>query len=464
MSNSGDAIFVGIASYCDTELDETLTQLFGKAKDPSRVYVGLVLQEHEAVRQAPVMDKWRRHPRVRMLEFDPIDSKGAGWARSNIARLHRGEAYYLQLDSHHIFVRWWDATCVSVLANVAKKSPKPMLTSYVRNYPANVTNAESLLSELPWRMTTGHWMNPFSGLTPKKIQYIPAPIETHIMHAISPEPQPAAFFSAHFVFVRSSWLREVPYDPYVYFDGEEDSLGLRSWTSGYDMFYPTTHIVFHRYHRADSKKHWDDHPKMFNDMTIASIKRLNDIIATGGGPNGSDRLGKFGLGKARTLTQYQDFAGVNYDRMWLTTRARYGEIGGRVPTRSTPRLWVHSEGHFQIHKFEEWGEVWEEWKWTKQAAADKKTKKKGGGSGGVGGGKEQAAAAAAAGDDEMMAKVEAKFIVTSRDRAPPRPNLHMKDESRGIELNLTPEACFYRYPNRNDSLANWTLMTYGYWM
>ena len=40
----GDAIFVGIASYCDTELDLTLTQLFAKAQVPSRVYVGLVLQ------------------------------------------------------------------------------------------------------------------------------------------------------------------------------------------------------------------------------------------------------------------------------------------------------------------------------------------------------------------------------------------------------------------------------------
>ena len=33
-----------------------------------------------------------------------------------------------------------------------------------------------------------------------------------------------------------------------------------------------------------------------------------------------------------------------------------------------------------------------------------------------------------------------------------------------MEMNLTPEACFYRYPKRNDSYANWTLMTYGYWM
>jgi hypothetical protein len=296
-------------------------------------------------------------------------------------------------------------------------------------------------------MTTGHWMKPFSGLTPKKIQYIPAPIENHIMHAVVGEPQPTAFLSAHFVFVRSDWLREVPYDPLMYFDGEEDSLGLRSWTSGYDLYYPTTHIVFHRYHRSGSKKHWDDHPKMFSDMTIASIKRLGEIIATGGGAIGSKSMGVYGLGRERTIAQYQDFSGVNYERMWLSTRSRYGEILGRVPTRSSPRLWVHAEGHFQLHKFEEWGEVWEEWKWGRE-------------SGGGGGGGDAKGASAVG----KTAKVEAKWTVTSKDKAPPRPNLHMKDESRGMEMNLTPEGCFYRYPKRNDSYANWTLMTYGYWM
>ena len=74
-----NAIFVGIASYCDKELDLTLTQLFGRAKLPQRVYVGLVLQEHKAIRDGPELSRWRSHPNVRMIEFEPKESKGAGW-------------------------------------------------------------------------------------------------------------------------------------------------------------------------------------------------------------------------------------------------------------------------------------------------------------------------------------------------------------------------------------------------
>jgi hypothetical protein len=69
------------------------------------------------------------------------------------------------------------------------------------------------------------------------------------------------------------------------------------------MFYPTTNIVFHRYHRKNHKKHWDDHPTMFNNMTISSIKRLSEIISTGGGPFGNRSMGKFGLGRERTILQ-----------------------------------------------------------------------------------------------------------------------------------------------------------------
>ena len=60
--------------------------------------------------------------------------------------------------------------------------------------------------------------------------------------------------------------------------------------------------------------------------------------------------------------------------------------------------------------------------------------------------------------------VTSKWIVISRDAMPPRPNLNMIDVSRGIEMQLTPEGCFYRYPNSTDFGLNWTFMAYGHWM
>ena len=100
VADSGNSIFVGIASYVDVEVDRTLEFLFAQARDPSRVYVGLVLQEHKEKRDAFPLSRWRSHSNVRLLEIEPEASRGAGWARSKIATLHRGEKYYLQLDSY----------------------------------------------------------------------------------------------------------------------------------------------------------------------------------------------------------------------------------------------------------------------------------------------------------------------------------------------------------------------------
>ena len=445
VADSGNSIFVGIASYVDVEVDRTLEFLFAQARDPTRVYVGLVLQEHKEKRDAFPLSRWRSHSNVRLLEIDPEASHGAGWARSKIATLHRGEKYYLQLDSHHLFVSSWDVVCIELLTKLAAKVPKPILTTYLTSFPESTTTVAELVHQLPWRMTAGYWMKPFRGILPKKIQYLPLPIQKHILMSSNGEPQPTSFFSAHFVFVHSTWLREVPYDPLVYFDGEEDSLAMRSYTNGYDMFYPTIHIGFHLYERKNSTKHWHDHPQLFKQMSVNSMLRLKAIIETRGGTSGDQKkLGRYGLGAARSIVDYQHFAGIDYQRMYITTRARYGEVLGKWPSGSVPRLWVHKDGHFQMTKRENSTEFWEEWKHGE--ASGESVNKYG---------------------DIVSGEafiVTSRWIVTQRDVLPPRPNLHMIDAARGIEIHLMPEGCFYRYPNLTDLQANWTFMTYGHWM
>lgn len=444
-SDADTSIFVGIASYVDPEVDRTIELLFAQAKEPSRVHVGLVLQEHKSSREVYPLLRWRSHPNVRILEYEPEASKGAGWARSQIATLYQGEKYYLQLDSHHLFVRSWDVVCIDLLNKLAAKVSKPILTTYLTSYPEGATDVSEIVHQLPWRMTAGYWMKPFRGILPKKIQYLPLPIPKHILMTANGDPQPTPFLSAHFVFVHSTWLKEVPYDPLMYFDGEEDSLAMRSYTSGYDMFYPTVHIAFHLYERKNSTKHWHDHPEMFKEMSVKSMNRLEGIIETRGGvARDWKRLGVYGLGDTRSIVDYQRFAGVDYNKMYITTRARYGEALGKQPIGMFPRLWVHKDGHFQMTKRENNTEFWEEWKHgeTLEGRVDKDGR--------------------SLPDDAII--VTSKWMVTSRDVMLQNPSLKLIDASRGLEMQLTPEGCFYRYQNSSDFRTNWTFMAYGYWM
>ena len=65
-------------------------------------------------------------------------------------------------------------------------------------------------------------------------------------------------------------------------------------------------------------------------------------------------------------------------------------------------------------------------------------------------------------DDAII--VTSKWMVTSRDVMLQNPSLKLIDASRGLEMQLTPEGCFYRYQNSSDFRTNWTFMAYGYWM
>src|SRR4051812_21937399 len=83
-------IFVNIASYRDTECQWTVKDLFDKARDPERVFVGLcwqfVPEEDQDCFQVET-----RPEQCRVVEFHARQGLGACWARHHAEKLWRGE-------------------------------------------------------------------------------------------------------------------------------------------------------------------------------------------------------------------------------------------------------------------------------------------------------------------------------------------------------------------------------------
>ncbi len=67
-------------------------------------------------------------------------------------------------------------------------------------------------------------------------------------------PLRARFVSAHFLFTLGAFVNDVPYDPELYFHGEEIMLAIRAFTHGYDLFHPPEHILWHEYTRDLSRE------------------------------------------------------------------------------------------------------------------------------------------------------------------------------------------------------------------
>jgi hypothetical protein len=131
-------------------------------------------------------------------------------------------------------------------------------------------------------------------------------------HSALAGPIPARFYSAHFTFARGSFCHEVKHDPLLYFHGEEITIAVRAFTHGYDLFHPHKLIVWHEYTRDYRRKHWDDHTDGTDPWYARDSVARDRIAALLVEPNTAIDLGEFGPGTARTVADYENYAGINF--------------------------------------------------------------------------------------------------------------------------------------------------------
>lgn len=291
-------IFVQIASYRDSELIPTIKDCIDKAKWPENLVFAICWQHDEKEN----LDEYKNDPRFKIIDVPYEKSQGACWARSLINELYDGEEYTLQLDSHHRFEKNWDETCINLIKELqADGYKKPLLTSYIPSYepkndPAGRVNT-------PWQMN-------FDRFFPEGPLFTtPSTIENWQKLK---KPVHARFLSAHFIFTFGSFVTEVPYDSQLYFHGEEISLAVRAYTSGYDLFHPHIVIAWHHYHRNGYKKQWDD-DKKWTEKNNTSYLRIRKLFEMDDEVKDID-FGKCDLGKERPLSDYERYAGINFKK------------------------------------------------------------------------------------------------------------------------------------------------------
>ena len=291
-NHSTDLIFVSIAAYRDPQLVPTIEDCIAKARHPERLRFGICWQHDPREDTLP----FHHDDCFRILAIDWRESKGACWARSEVMKLWRGEPWFLQVDSHCRFAREWDAKLLAAMQQTG--SPKPILSTYASPF---TPGGEEVLTEGPLQMA-------FQGFT-DGIPYM-KPVAIPNWQYLT-QPRRARFLSAGFLFTPGSFVEEIGYDPDLYFLGEEAAMTVRAFTSGYDLFHPHQTIVWHDYGRPTAPKHWADHTKAneikreWHELDSRSKRKVRRLLA--GQP-----VESHGLGSARTLQEYETYAGLSF--------------------------------------------------------------------------------------------------------------------------------------------------------
>jgi hypothetical protein len=282
-----ELVFVSIAAYRDPQLRATIADCLAKARQPARLRFGVCWQHGAEELPLP----WAGDDRFRILDVDWRESRGACWARAEVMKLWQGERWFLQVDSHCRFASGWDETLIGMMGQTG--SPKPILSTYATSFTPAPTET---LTGAPLQIA-------FQGFTAEGIPHM-KPVAIADWQSLH-RPLRARFVSGGFLFAAGTFVSEVPYDPELYFLGEEASMTLRAFTHGYDLFHPSETIVWHDYVRKDAVKHWDDHTVEWGEQDQQSKNKIRRLLA--GQP-----VDRFGLGSVRTVEQFEEYAGLSF--------------------------------------------------------------------------------------------------------------------------------------------------------
>lgn len=238
-------VYVQIPAYRDHELIPTLRSLYAQAAQPGRLRVRVMWQRE--VHEGLPIDV-RDFPGLEVDEVDAASSEGCNWARRRLQRAWRGERYTLFLDSHHRFVAGWDDLALTMLEDSRGQSAtKPVLTGYLPGYdPASDYRRARRPHRLYPYMRDQGVLTRLKGGTMTDFEKLTRPV-------------PADFVSLHFLLADGCFNADVPFNPAIYFFGDEVLTSVRAFTAGYRLFHPHRVIGWHAYNRDSRVTHWADH-------------------------------------------------------------------------------------------------------------------------------------------------------------------------------------------------------------
>ena len=305
-------IFVSIAAYRDSEAPATVRDLLEKADRPHLVKIGIL---NQICPKEDIRCKVGGWTNVQERIVDYTESKGACWARSYIwTNLLEDEDFVLQIDSHSRFDHGWDTTLLKTFEKLQDASA--VLTHYPMRYDP-LTNVKSAQMYTRFDIQSFNQYG-FPVISSAALALKDAPVT----------PAKTAFIAGGCLFTRARTIKNVPYDPHLYFQGEEINYAIRVWTHGHNLYLPNKPFMYHDYGNGRARRmHWQDVQrwKQMNELSIMRNKHVLDLgIATD--PASLIDIDKYSLGKHRTLSDWERFSGVYLRAQTLTEKAKTGSF------------------------------------------------------------------------------------------------------------------------------------------
>jgi hypothetical protein len=307
-------VFVSIAAYCDPVLGFTLARARAAASRPRDLHFGVIDQSP----RPPAASAFSvlAPARVSYQRIDPVFARGPCWARALAMALYDGEDWFLQVDSHMDFEPGWDERLIDQAKALAPGRAGIVLSAYPNAFVFE--DGRPVPRPAPGKVLA-HVVKPGTTFEPDHLVlgFEARPVDTD-------SPLPGFHLGAGCLFAPGRFALEFPYDPALYFHGEEQALAARLFTHGWDIFHVPGLPIRHLYNDGQAgvpprPLHWDTAQEAGRgqpwwQLEQRSRARLGALLA-------GEPLGVYGLGRERTLAQYALWCGIDYARRTLGPQA-----------------------------------------------------------------------------------------------------------------------------------------------
>lgn len=306
-------IFINIASYRDPLLENTVIDAYENARFKDSLVFSIVDQGF--ANESIVLDRLPFKKQIRYLRIDPQFARGACWARNLSQLQYNGEDYYFQIDSHTLFDPDWDHVFLTRFEELKEHHSKPLISTGLNIFNIEDLNLKKFFKSknegviaqtlnIGNSFVDGYYVAPTAAITGI----------TNSIHGF--------MIAAGCIFSEGSIVEEVPYDPFLFFNGEEQSYALRAWTSGYNIFHIPSTPLYHNFSPNYRPLIWRD-PEIQNQALIKwweydqnAKSRLKGIVT---GTN----MGKYGVGNVRTIEDYKNWCGIDYLNKTVNLKSFY---------------------------------------------------------------------------------------------------------------------------------------------
>lgn len=294
-----ETIFISLAAYRDPDLVKTVKSFYYNAKNNKRLFFSLV--SHEDLSEPPLDFSFLPEHAISYQRIDSNLASGVCSGR-HLANslLNSSYDYFVQTDSHSRVIENWDEVAISQYKRCEARWGKEYLFT---KYP--------LPFEFCWSGDTytddidydkAYLQKVVPEWNPKEQLWLlgHADIEDLTFGDLS------YGFAANCVFGSAKAMLKLPYDPFLYFSGEEPTLGIRAYVNGINLVSPPFNFLWTNYNRENGKRgfHWNDDKKW---KALDNYSRNRQALFYSG-----KNLGQYGILDAKKYKELQETSGFDF--------------------------------------------------------------------------------------------------------------------------------------------------------